>query len=190
MNWGKKYPTTNINDVPERERHEVEVFDVRKFVDEKVKKNKDNLLDFGGPGVGGGLPFFNNMPSSNPFMSPFDMPSSKPKNTTAPMPKENDFDVDDIVKKIDAKIAQLEKEEEEAKKKEAAAGKKDTDINMSTVISSPKAQAENNDNLDKLINSNKPVVDVKPIEDKPIDNKPTTTKTEKDDDFFDDFFDE
>ena len=196
MNWGKKYPTTNINDVPERERHEVEVFDVRKFVDEKVKKNKDNLLDFGGPGMGGGLPFFNSMPSSNPFMNPFDMPPSKPKPTTSslpptssPKPKEPDFDVDDIVKKIDAKIAQLEKEEEEAKKQEAA--KKDSnELDMNTVINSPKAQAENNDNLDKLINSSKPVVDVNPIE-KPI-NKEETNKQDKNDkdDFFDDFFDE
>jgi type IV secretion system protein VirD4 len=193
MNWGKKYPTTNINDVPERERHEVEVFDVRKFVDEKVKKNKDNLLDFGGGG-GGGLPFFNNMPSSNPFMNPFDMPPSKPKNP-APTSKDTDFDVDDIVKKIDAKIAQLEKEEEEAKKQEAMAAsgnKKEPDLDMNTVINSPKAQAENNNNLDMIINNSKPV-DAKPIEEKPIENKPvdkTPAKDEKDDDFFDDFFDE
>ena len=103
----------------------------------------------------------------------------------------DDFDVDDIVKKIDAKIAQLEKEEEEAKKQEALANKKESDLDLNTVINSPKAQAENNDNLDKLINSNKPVVDVKPIDDKPIDNKKDTpAKGEKDDDFFDDFFDE
>ncbi len=207
MNWGKSFPKVSINDVPPREKQEVKTFDVRKFVDEKVKKNKENLLDFGGGSSTSpmGLPFFQSGPSSNPFMSglndrPFPPLSGSSSSfggpsdfgTKSPFDSKSDdsFDVDDIVKKIDAKIAQLEKEEEEAKKKEAAAGKKDTDINMSTVISSPKAQAENNDNLDKLINSNKPVVDVKPIEDKPIDNKPTTTKTEKDDDFFDDFFDE
>ena len=176
MNWGKTYPTTNINDVPERERHEVKVFDVRKFVDEKVKKNKDNLLDFGGPS--NGLPFFPGMPSSNPFMNPFD----KPKSTTAvpsptQPPKPTDFDVDDIVKKIDAKIAQLEKEEAEAKKQEELA--KQNDINMNKVISSPEVQQENKNNLDQMVN-NKQNND---------DNNNNKTSSNKDDDFFDDFFD-
>lgn len=187
MNWGKKYPNTNIIDVPERERREVEVFDVRKYVDEKVKK-KDNLLDFGGSS--GGLPFFQNMPTSNPFMSPFESPKSpfdKPSATTPNnTSKVDDFDVDDIVKKIDAKIAQLEKEEEEAKRQETAAlGNKDaTDINMSQVISSPNIEAQNKDNLEKMVNANKPIEPVKPSE----PAKPTDTN--KDDDFFDDFFDE
>lgn len=165
MNWGKKYPNANINDVPEREKHEVEVFDVRKFVDEKVKKNKDNLLDFGGPT--GALPFFQNMPSSNPFMSPFDMPKqTKPSNNEI-IGKEDNFDVDDIIKKIDAKIAQLEKEEKE--------GKQENDLNMNTVINSPKVQEENNNNLDKMVNN-------KPEEKKQVNKE--------DDEFFDDFFDE
>ena len=199
MNWGKAYPTTNINDVPERERHEVKVFDVRKFVDEKVKKNKDNLLDFGGPAPG--LPFFPGMPSSNPFMNPFD---SKPKSTTSVVPpvtplgtpstpKPSDFDVDDIVKKIDAKIAQLEKEEEEAKKQEELAKK--TDINMSNIISSPEMQQENKNNLDQMVN-NKPNIDTNTNNvnnnsnsNSNNDNNNNKTSSNKDDDFFDDFFD-
>ncbi len=201
MNWGKKYPNANINDVPERERHEVKIFDVRKFVDEKVKKNKDNLLDFGGGGQPG-LPFFQNMPSSNPFMSPpFDMPKAN-----SPMVEKNDFDVDDIVKKIDAKIAQLEKEEEEEKKK-AAGGTSNRDININNIINSPKAQMENNDILDQMLNkkvdnppvqnndSTKKVLDATTIIDtspKPNNIPPEikTTNVNKDDDFFDDFFDE
>ena len=150
MNWGRNFPKANINDVPEREKQELQVFDVRKFVDEKVKKNKDNLLDFGGPAAS--LPFFSNMPSSNPFMSPFEFP----KKETVPSPihsAPDDFDVDDIVKKIDEKIAQLEKEEEEAKKKEENERKlENTDINLNKVISSPKLQMENNNNLDQMIN--------------------------------------
>ena len=150
MNWGKSYPNANINDVPPRERHEVKVFDVRKFVDEKVKKNKDNLLDFGG-GSPSGLPFFQNMPTSNPFMpNPFDMPK-----TSSPMGAKDDFDVDDIVKKIDAKIAQLEKEEEEEKRK-AAGGSSGKDIDMNSVINSPKVQMENNNNLEEMISKKTP----------------------------------
>ena len=164
INWGKNYPSTNINDVPEREKHEVQVFDVRKYVDEKVKKNKDNLLDFGGPS--GALPFFQNMPTSNPFMTPFDLPQPKKKDDN----KESDFDVDDIVRKIDAKIAQLEKEEEENKKQEEL-NKVNDDININSVINSPKVQKENSDNLNQIINKN-------------------ASNDEKEDEFFDDFFDE
>ena len=189
INWGKNYPTTNINDVPERERREVEVFDVRKFVDEKVKKNKDNLLDFGGPGPSSGLPFFQNMPSSNPFMSPFDMPpTSKPAPIPNPSPKIDDnFDVDDIVKKIDAKIAQLEKEEEENKRKEAGLLGTNKDLDMNKVISSPEVQVQNNNNLDQIINKNAPSPTTT------VDNNPPkkeTVEDKKDDNFFDDFFDE
>ena len=196
MNWGKSYPSANINDVPERERHDLAVFDVRKFVDEKVKKNKDNLLDFGGGAAS--LPFFQGMPSSNPFMSPFDIPREKP---SLPNNSHDDFDVDDIVKKIDAKIAELEKEEEEAKKKEEL---NNTDIDLNKVISSPKLQMENNDNLNQIINKKnneipdiednptpKKVLDATTIIDKPVKNIDIkTTNVNKDDDFFDDFFDE
>ena len=170
MNWGKVYPTVSINDVPPRERHEVETFDVRKYVDEKVKSNKDNLLDFSS-GMGA-LPFFQNMPTSNPFM-PREM--EKPKSNPMPFssPSTNDsFDVDDIVKRIDEKIAQLEKEEAEAKKNEENDSL--SDVNMQEVISSPKVQEENNNNLNEMISNNN--------NNKKDDNP--------DDDFFDDFFDE
>ena len=200
MNWGKKYPTTNINDVPERERHEVEVFDVRKFVDEKIKKNnKDNLLDFGGPGAGGGLPFFNSMPTSNPFMNPFDTPKPNRDRDLMPKsaPKDTDFDVDDIVKKIDAKIAQLEKEEEEAKRQEEAEKKAKDELDMNTVINSKEAREENSMNLDQLLNKKPVDIPEARIEHTaelpPIDKKPENTgntDNKKDDDFFDDFFDE
>ena len=240
MNWGKNYPSANINDVPAREKHEVAVFDVRKFVDEKVKKNKDNLLDFGGPSAS--LPFFGGMSgssnpfaSSNPFTSsnPFDAPlSSNPfgSSNSSAMPGSDDFDVDDIVKKIDAKIAQLEKEEEEAKKNEEIEKLENTDINLNKVISSPKVQMENSDNLDKIIgkktidlgetmivprkekqtkkvldatsiitsvenkpmnqvNKEKKVLDATNIITPPVNKKISTININKDDDFFDDFFD-
>ena len=169
MNWGKNYPKVSINDVPPRERHEVETFDVRKFVDEKVKKNKDNLLDFSS-GMGQ-LPFFGNMPTSNPFMQ-----MDKPKPSPMPFTKDDNsepFDVDDIVKRIDEKIAQLEKEEEEAKLKEQQEKEQVKDnLNMQNVIASEKVQQENNNNLNE-ISKNKKRLEI-----------------DDDDDFFDDFFDE
>ena len=211
MNWGKAYPKVSINDVPARERKEVKTFDVRKFVDEKIKKNKDNLLDFAGGGAPMGLPFFQNMPSTNPFLS------SKPLDNKAAMPfaEKNDdsFDVDDIVKRIDAKIAQLEKEEEEAKKQE-----QQEEINRNSVINSPKTQMENNNNLQDIINNKKTIdigetmvlppnkkvvnIDETMVVPKnketnshegvvvPENNKNINTTNINKDNFFDDFFDE
>jgi len=163
MNWGKVYPVVSINDVPSREIKTVETFNVKEFVDEKVKKNKDNILDFGG---GGALPFMGGMPTSNPFMDSMFTP--KPKNNDL---DDKSFDVDDIVKKIDAKIAELEKEEEEEKKKKQLDS---TVIDMNAVINSPKLQEENNNNLNQIINN---------------DNN-DKKRIDVDDDFFDDFFDE
>ena len=186
INWGKNYPSTNINDVPERERHEVATFDVRKFVDEKVKKNKDNLLDFGGPTAG--LPFFQNMPTSNPFMPPFDIPS----NNNPPKDINNSFDVDDIVKKIDAKIAQLEKEEEESKKQDGNLLVDNSDIDMNKVINSPDVQAENNNNLEQMINknANNAVGEIIESDKQNVVSNSNNLNNEQDDYFFDDFFDE
>ena len=203
MNWGIKFPEVSINNVPERKRQEVKTFDVRKFVDEKVKKNKENLLDFS-QGSPMGLPFFQNSPTSNPFigMPNFNKPSPTPK-------MEEEFDVDDIVKKIDAKIAQLEKEEEEAKLKEQQDSEKD--INMNSVISSPELQEQNNNNLNEMLNKRvdlgetvaKNIVPTNEIQQEtmaisPIKKNKQTEKENNDldttfvdkDDFFDDFFDE
>ena len=177
MNWGKVYPKVNINDVPQRPTNEVKVFNLKQFVDEKIKKNQNNLLNFSG---GGALPYNS---GRNPFMSDFNDPFRDP---FAPKPMMNDFNdpfmpkpkdtkpfnVDDIVKKIDAKIAELEKQEEDEKKKKRLEATTSMDLNLNSVINSPKLQEENKNNLSELI------------------NKKPTDKKETDDDYFDDFFDE
>ena len=162
MNWGKSYPEVSLNDVPSRDIKEVQTFDVRKFVDEKIKKNKDNLLDFAG---GGALPMFPSMPSSNPFFGGI---PDMPKNPSIP-PSDNSFDIDDIVRKIDEKIAQIEQEEN--KEKNETNTVKNDDLNLNNVISSSDMQEKNNNNLAQMINNN-------------------TTHVNEDDEFFDDFFDE
>ena len=158
MNWGKKYSVVSINDVPARETKEVATFNVKEFVDEKLKKNKDNVLDLAG-GPGGALPFFGGgMPTANPFMGGF---GQQPLN---PIVDDKPFDVDDIVKKIDAKIAELEKEEE-------LNNQKTSENSMNEIINNENKQQENNSNLEKIINDSN-----------------ETKKQINDDEFFDDFF--
>ena len=168
INWGKKYPVVSINDVPSRDAKELQTFNVKEYVDEKLKKNKDNLLGFAD---GPSLPFFGNMPSTNPFLESF--------NNPMPSKMENDnksFDVDDIVKKIDAKIAELEKEE--------ALNNQNNNVNMNSIINNEQLKKENDNNLKKIINGNN---NINNITNTNI-NSNEKNNDGSDDEFFDDFF--
>lgn len=119
MNWGEEYPKAVY---PQREKIPVKVFDVKAFVEKKKEEKINQMLNgaTGGTGTGGmnmnmfggGNPFGGaGMPTMNPFMGP----SSKQVHGSSFAPA--GFDVDALVKKIDAKIAELE--EEEKREKEA-----------------------------------------------------------------------
>ena len=89
--------------------------------------------------------------------------------------EETPFDVDDIVKKIDAKIMELEKEEENNKSNNDTVNNKH-DLNMNNIIQSPQAQEDNNKKLNEIINGGNKTIEKKNVE--------------MDDDFFDDFYEE
>ena len=96
--WGKNYPKASY---PKREKQEIQLFDIKKVVEEKRQKKIDEML-------GSDMPKMPNMPF-NPFENnnPFEPNLSKPNNN-----------FDDLVKRIDAKIAELEEEERQEKLKE------------------------------------------------------------------------
>ena len=122
IDWGDK--EFGKAEYPERETKEIKLFDVKEFV--KVRKRSklegagtDNgpMMMGGGMGMGGGM-LDNPFGGGLPFGGDLDMPSSSPF-VSKPKPTMPNFDVDDLVKRIDAKIAELEaqeKAEEEAKK--------------------------------------------------------------------------
>ena len=103
INWGKDYGKAVY---PKREKDSVKTFDLKQFVTEKRDKKISELL-------GDGLtpPKAN----SNPFMG--GMPGMPIGNIFDNKPSGN-FNVDDIVKRIDAKIAELEAEEAAEKEKQ------------------------------------------------------------------------
>ena len=107
--WGKNY---DLAPYPQREKVSVQMFDIKKVVEVKRQKKIDEMLN-GGDNKLPNIPPFPGIPSKE---KPFD-PSSLfggPNNN-----------IDDLVKRIDAKIAELEeeerkeKEEQEKKKKES-----------------------------------------------------------------------
>lgn len=109
VDWGRTYPNETP---PKRQRRELQLFDIRDF----VKKQKEQKLKEMGtfepsmnPFGGGAGPFMGNpFMSQNPFMN---MPNFANESNDIPEDEEK-FNIDDLVKKIDAKIAEIEKEEQ------------------------------------------------------------------------------
>ena len=113
--FGKDYPKAEY---PVREKREVQVFDIRDFVNEKrQEKLKSMMAD--APGVMG-------LPPSGPMGFP-PMFGTLDMDRKQPSPKP-DINIDDLVKKIDAKIAALEEEERLEKEKASQAQEKEKEI--------------------------------------------------------------
>ena len=118
------------------------------------------------------------------------------KNTTVKAPSPNveedddeddglDFDVDELVKKIDAKIAELEAEEKKAKEEaektqEVAAPSAPAEPETPVVPSEPQPKPNNN-SINEITEEKKPV--------SPAPTNISLDEDAEDDDFFDDFFD-
>lgn len=114
MDWGDHCVKASY---PRREKIPVQIFDIKGFV-EKKKEEKINQMLGGMPSPGGMT-----TPSGiNPFMPP-KMPQSPmfPGMGTQGFDKKGGLDVDDLVKRIDAKIAELEEEERREKEAQAKA---------------------------------------------------------------------
>lgn len=177
MNWGHSFPKAEY---PQREKREVATFDLKGFVTKKREEKINGMLGgdsapspFGGSPFGGSSPFGGGSGGGmdfNPFMSPASKNSS-PSNDT--------FNVDDLVKRIDAKIAELEAEEQAEKEK----------MEQNKITEIKEAIVEENSIFD---DSN--IEDVKPVVEQPFNanEKYEQELKEKngvtDDQFFDDFF--
>ena len=182
VDWGRDYPKAVP---PTREKREVQLFDIREYVKAKKQEKMANMEAFqpSGP-FGGANPFigtspFMGSPMGNPFMG--GMPSFM---TESDKPGDNgdSFNIDDLVKKIDAKIAEIEKEEELAKEK-----KESNSVSVKDLVPNKTIEASFEENKD---NDNKEVLETEDVNEHVDDNKVTTVYEDNtdDDDFFDDFF--
>lgn len=113
---------------PQREMTQIKTFDIKEFVRKKKQEALENI---------------GNDSSSNGGRSPFPvfpgMPGG-PKDLSSA----SDFDIDKMIKEIDAEIARLEAEE----KKEAE--KKDNDKKVET-LQSPKVEEKEEEKLDNIL---------------------------------------
>lgn len=161
IDWGTaKYPA---DEFVTRIKQPIHTFDLKSFVQEQQKNKFMGMLDNNTSNPFGGM-------VGNPFME-----------QTSSVPKES-FNVDELVKKIDEKIAELEEEEKLEKEKAQQKLPKEKQIIEIEPISNKEKE------FDKEKQTSNPTdnKDIKLYEE-PFVNY---TKGISDDQFFDDFFDE
>ena len=208
MDWGKKYEKATY---PTRTKQKVELFDIREFVKEQKKKKMAEMMNStsSDSSTGGGFAptptDFSTSPfGPNPFMSPSTFNSPIPEQKPA---NDNGFNVDDLVKRIDAKIAELEAEERKEKEEEKnnvsskipeEANKTDDIIknNNETPESKPNnvnipgfnSNPNININLNTSNSLNKTKEETINIDELSQEKKTDMPQDKDDDTFFDDFF--
>lgn len=174
IDWGKKYPKAEF---PHREKMPVNTFDIREFVKENKRKKLFEMMEANnqeGEGVQNGLP-------------PFTPPSLFNTNPLKEEKSVDDkFNVDDLVRKIDAKIAELE-EEEKRNKKEVKLDSPIVSSEASNYISQPTERRTVIEPEEKTATvSNK----TNGVNHDSISILANPAFEDEDDKFFDDFFDD
>ena len=199
--------------LPTREKTQIELFDVKKFVSEKKKDEAMNNLGMMGgmdnPFMGGGG--FNPFMGANPFMGP--RPNSSPM-TSNPTSTPNPFmgggevtskDIDDMVKEIEKKLQALDEEE----KKENELKKQSENITEDKPVIKPIVEKKPSEDIDEIIkklektevpeNNDEPDGFTQEInlKDEPNtmlnvdkDSEVINNSVSDDDDYLDDFFDD
>ena len=195
MDWGRIYEKATY---PERKRQTVELFDIREFVKDMKKKKmaemmgnqENNEMSLPGGMMGGMSPMGmgNPMFGSNPFA--MNNPFASPKES----PLSSDFNVDDLVKRIDAKIAELEEEERREKENNNQESSQDNQ----TILQTPKETITISTEENQISKESQPISEMKPkespvnetinIDELSKESNVLDNKNDDDDDFFDDFF--
>ena len=139
IDWGEqKFPKMGY---VEREKRPVQVFDVREFVKEKrQQKIRDMMMENNGgaPTSGGGI-MSSPSSSASPFMQASTSGFASKPATPPPSSGSQSVDIDDLVRKIDAKIAEIEKEEK-AKKGETETASKPPVEAKPAIMPTPKVE--------------------------------------------------
>ena len=194
MDWGHHFPKAEY---PQREEVPVNIFDLKSYV-EKKREEKINKLVGGNASsspFGGGNPFggsnspfgggnkmppvpFGNGTSSSPF-------SANPFNQSkAPFGGEpsGGLNLDNLVKRIDEKIAEMEKEEQMQKEATNKSSSDVKDSELKNIVSKPNLSSEFS--KPSLTDANKGLSEQKKS------FVPEKNDEISDDQFFDDFFGE
>ncbi len=121
--WGKEYGKAGYE---RREKNEVKVFDLKGFV---TKKNEERINELIKTGFNG----------KNPVPGGLNLATDKAANNTGLPKKDSPIDVNAMIKKIDARIAELEAEEKAEQEKKLAQAKVDAKVRAGKATSTIEA---------------------------------------------------
>ncbi len=162
INWGNSFPKAEFI---ERTKGEIGLFDLKDYVNKRKKERVMNNLN-SNPMPSGGMgpnPFEPSNPfgNPNPFItpSPFGSGNNDMKNSFPnPFEGSGEVDVDELLKKIDAKIAELEEEERLEKEKNKTIevfDNKDSETVINEFKDDLKSLDNSKDNIDSVELDNK-----------------------------------
>ena len=179
INWGKSY---GLAKYPIRKKVNVNTFDIKEFVKQEKKKKLIEMMQAADEDESSPIPMFpprfseNRREDAKPNF-PF-MPIKEEKEINEEQSDNTTFNVDELVKKIEAKISELE-EEEKKNQEELEKQEKHNDRAKKTV-EAIEEEVKESENAKKENEQEKEEVSL----DLDLD------EIDEDDDFFDDFFDE
>lgn len=157
IDWGKTYGQIGY---PTREKRPVEVFDIREFVKERKKQKLFEMMNSNDEKPSA-LPGNNTSSAPDPFKQSLgNDPFRKSVLNNAPKKNDDDFDVDALVRKIDAKIAQLEAEEKAEKEKKNPMTSTNTEPRptlLNSTFENAKSQVQKNESI-KPVQEGKPTL--------------------------------
>lgn len=154
IDWGKeKSPKI---DYPVREKRPVAIFDIREFVKEKKNQKINEMM----ASIGGGSssPSSETSGGAKPTILGSSFNGEKPVQTSSSFgdapKKQPEISVNDLVKKIDEKLAEIEREEQEAKnKKQAAKAKQEAAVIEEVKTTEPKIEKETKPPVQNVVNN-------------------------------------
>ena len=184
MDWGVNYPKAKY---PLHDKLPVKVFDLKGFVEKKREEKINNMLNSDGLASGGGMPLggFGGVPGGLPGMGGGfpgipgmgGLPGGIP-GPSSPSTGGKSFNIDEMVKRIDAKIAELEEEERQEKAMQEKEGKED-------ITKDETSSKDVSDSKSNVID-----VQIEKINENTENNTSSNGNKVTDDQFFDDFFSE
>ena len=218
--WGKNNCDVPKAELPSHEQRTIKLFDIREFVKNKKEEKRNDLFQNSHNPFANDNPFSNNNPfgnssspfgfppsnnNSNPFVPPTDFGTAS--TSLSSQPDDEPLNIDEMIKKIDAKIAELEAEEKAdklAQENEELASEKETVVskveeknefpfNVPTFVKPVETEKSNDydlmdDFMEDLSIDNKPmdneiIDEIKEVSDndKPIDLDNKSNKETKDD---------
>ena len=196
--YGKYNCNAPKESMPTHEKQPIKLFDIREFVKKKKEEKRNEMMGsnnpFGGSDgnpfapnpFGGGNPFGSNpFAGGNPFTNDV-KPVSNPLESTLSTNPSEELNIDELIKKIDSKIAELEEEE----KKDNKAKENEEIASSKPMVEETTLPQENKPVVDDTILSSNAIISNNKIDFTTLNNEENSVNTQENHDIMDDYLED